>query len=271
MEGTAPGDRPCPPCLDGRSDVTGSPSAAVTDLFAAAKCVLFDFDGPICHLFAHHPAPVVAAGLRQWIERRVPGGVAVDQAAEGDPLARLRAAAERYPDDSLVRELERRLTEEELRAALTAQPTDGANELIKGLYEAGFRLAVTTNNSPDAARRYLARVGLSRFFGGHVHGRVPQGPQLMKPDPHCLRRALTTTGSTCQESLMIGDSVADGEAAARLGVPFLGYARDDAKRERLDRAGAAAVVSSMVELLPLLDGLGRSLPDGGRPSSTNFL
>ncbi|MCM2394257.1 HAD family hydrolase [Streptomyces albipurpureus] len=251
--------------------MTGSPSAAATDLFAAAKCVLFDFDGPICRLFAHHPAPVVAAGLRDWVERRVPGGVPVEQGDEGDPLALLRAVADRHPDGPLVQELERRLTEQELRAALTAQPTEGANALIRGLHEAGFRLAVTTNNAPDAARRYLARVGLSEYFGGHVHGRVPRGPQLMKPDPHCLRSALATTGSTSQESLMIGDSVADGEAAARLGVSFLGYARDEARRERLHRAGAVVVVSSMVELLPLLDGLEPGLPWDGQPSSTNSL
>ncbi|MEU5402763.1 HAD-IA family hydrolase [Streptomyces sp. NPDC005963] len=263
--------------------MTGSPPAAIAALFSAAGCVLFDFDGPVCHLFGRHPAASVAAGLRRWTERRIPGGVAVEPGAEDDPLALLRAVADAHPGDPLVQELERRLTAEEVRAARTAEPTRGAEALIRGLHQAGYRLAVTTNNSPDAAHHYLARVGLSASFAGHVHGRAPEEPKLMKPDPHCLRRALDTTGSTPDEAVMIGDSVADGEAAARLGVPFLGYARGGAKEARLWEAGAVHVVTSMVDLLPVLDGphrhpprdlrhdLPRDLPREDRPSGYKLL
>ncbi|MEU0989015.1 HAD family hydrolase [Streptomyces sp. NPDC005953] len=251
--------------------MTDAPPAAIAALFSAAGCVLFDFDGPVCRLFGRHPAASVAAGLREWAERRIPGGVSVEPGAEDDPLALLRAVADSHPGDPVVQELEHRLTGEEVRAARKAEPTPGAGALIRGLHRAGYRLAVTTNNSPDAAHQYLARVGLSEFFAGHVHGRAPEEPKLMKPDPHCLRRALDTTGSTPDESLMIGDSVADGEAAARLGVPFLGYARDGAKRSLLLESGAVHVVSSMVELLPVLDGADRERTRGDRPSGSKLI
>ncbi|MEO3978430.1 HAD-IA family hydrolase [Streptomyces sp. CAU 1734] len=239
--------------------MTASHPTAVPGLFTKAGCVLFDFDGPVCHLFAGHPAAAVAAGLRRWAAGRVPGGLPVPPGPADDPLALLRAAAVRDPGGELVREMERRLTAEEITAAGTARPTEGADELIRRLDAAGFRLAVTTNNSAAAVRRYLARPGTADRFGRHVHGRRPD-PALMKPDPDCLRRALETTGSTAAEALMIGDSAADCEAAARLGVAFLGYARTPAKRERLAAAGATEIVAGMTELTSVLDTL-----ETGRP------
>ncbi|WP_405599391.1 HAD hydrolase-like protein [Streptomyces sp. NBC_01410] len=233
-------------------DLTGD----LVGLFGAAKCVLFDFDGPVCHLFDGHPASGIAAELRIWAARNVPGDVVVEAGSVDDPLALLRAAALMYPDSDLVKEMEQQLTSQELRATLTAEPTEDADLLIRRLGAAGFRLAVTTNNSERAVRSYLERTGLSDLFGEHIHGRKPD-PKLMKPDPDCLRRALDTTGSTAAESLMIGDSAADCRAASTLGVPFLGYARDESKRGPLRRAGAQdkAIVATMSELLPVLDAL----------------
>jgi phosphoglycolate phosphatase len=94
---------------------------------------------------------------------------------------------------------------------------------------------------------------LTDYFGEHVHGRMPD-PQLLKPDPHCLRRALETTGSTAAESLMIGDSVADYQAAREAGVAFLGYARSEIEHGALVRAGTSVIVNSISELLPHLPG-----------------
>ncbi|MFD3437468.1 HAD family hydrolase [Streptomyces sp. NPDC058685] len=240
--------------------MTDSHPTAVSGLFTAAKCVLFDFDGPVCDLFAGHAASDVARDLRHWIARNMPAGVPQPQAVD-DPLAWLRAAAVEYPGSELVSSMERHLTSLEVTATLSAQPTAGVDELIRRLGAASFRLAVTTNNSARAAQGYLLRTGLADFFGDHIHGRVAD-PLRMKPDPHCLSRALETTGSTPAESLMIGDSAADCLAAAELGVPFLGYAPHARKRRELIAAGAdeAAVVSTIVELLPVLDGLGAGLP-----------
>ncbi|MFK4223845.1 HAD family hydrolase [Streptomyces sp. NPDC019890] len=224
------------------------------DLLAATKCVLFDFDGPVCRLFDGHPAAAVAAGLRAWIARHAAYDIPVPNGSVDDPHAVLIEAGQTYPDSELVAQLEQLLTDEELRATSTARPTEGADRLIGRLGTAGFRLAITTNNSPSAARRYLEREGLAEFFGDHIHGRTPD-PRLLKPDPHCLRRALETTGSTAVESLMIGDSPADYLAANQLGVPFLGYARNEAKRRRLVNEGVASsmCVSSLESLLDVLE------------------
>ncbi|MFI1400106.1 HAD family hydrolase [Streptomyces sp. NPDC020681] len=222
------------------------------DQFAAAKCVLFDFDGPLCRLFAGHTAPMVAAELREWIEQRFHDEVPVPEDSADDPHAILSLADRMHPGSELVGQLEALLTSEELRASATAEPTEDADRLIRRLSAAGFRMAITTNNSESAVRQYLDRQGLTNFFAGHVHGRMPD-PRLLKPDPDCLRRALVTTGSTAEESLMIGDSPADFLAARELGVPFLGYARNQVKLQRLEAAGAKVNVSSLDVLLDAVE------------------
>ncbi|MFF0063761.1 HAD family hydrolase [Streptomyces sp. NPDC005279] len=222
------------------------------DLLAAVKCVLLDFDGPICQLFARHTAPVVAAELRDWIQHRFHDEVPVPEGSVDDPHAILSAADDRHRGSELVGHLEELLTAEELRASVTAHPTKDANRLIRRLSAVGFRLAITTNNSASAVRSYLDREGLTDFFGEHVHGRMPD-PRLLKPNPDCLRRALETTGSTAEESLMIGDSPADYEAAKELGVRFLGYARNQAKRRRLEAVGEMPKVSSLGQLLDAVE------------------
>ncbi|MEU3918835.1 HAD family hydrolase [Streptomyces sp. NPDC029004] len=232
--------------------MTESDVTSLVRLFGAAKCVLFDFDGPVCHLFDGHPASGIAAELRNWAAQNVPGDVVAEAGSADDPLELLRAAASMHPHSDLVKEMERQLTSQELRAALTAEPTEDADLLIRRLGAAGFRLAITTNNSERAVRSYLERTGLSDFFGEHVHGRKPD-PKLMKPDPDCLRRALDMTGSTAAESLMIGDSPADCLAASQLGVPFLGYARNERKRQCLVDAGASEYVPSLKPLLEVVE------------------
>ncbi|MFE3740511.1 HAD family hydrolase [Streptomyces sp. NPDC059134] len=219
-----------------------------SDPYATAlpvRCVLFDFDGPVCALFRNHPAPEVAARLLAALPGETARAVGtVDGAPVTDPQALLRAVGELAPGSARVAELEAWLTEEEIRAAESAVPTRNAAELIRALAGAGVALAITTNNSPKAVRRYLERTGLTRCFDGHVYGRRLD-PRLLKPHPDCLERALKWTGVTAAEAVMIGDAEADLRAAERLGVRFLGYATRETKSAVLYGAGARVVMDEL--------------------------
>jgi phosphoglycolate phosphatase-like HAD superfamily hydrolase len=105
-------------------------------------------------------------------------------------------------------------------------------------------VAVTTNNSADAAASYLRLCGLTDCFGGRVHGR-PADPRLMKPDPACVLAALESTQAEPSACLLIGDSPHDYEAARAVHVPFLGYAKDAGEEEELRGAGASHIVRSL--------------------------
>ncbi|MFE5106611.1 HAD family hydrolase [Streptomyces sp. NPDC056663] len=206
---------------------------ALSALFASAKCVLFDFDGPVCDLFSIHTAKRVAEALASELGRRGVDPASVSESAgERDPLAVLKAVASLHADLDLVGHLERRLTVEEVKATESAKATPDADLLIHTLRDEGYVLAVTTNNSATAVNHYLAGRNMVDCFGRHVHGRMPD-PALLKPHPHCLRRALESTGSAAADALMIGDSRTDREAAQTLGIPFIGYAKNHRKWEAL--------------------------------------
>ncbi|MET9255831.1 HAD family hydrolase [Streptomyces sp. NPDC003717] len=223
-------------------------------LVRGARCVLWDLDGPVCRLFAGHPAEKVAAVLVGVLEQHgLPGLLTERERASGDPHAVLRAVDRARPGGGLVAELEERLTEEELRAAASAMPTAWADPLIRTWTALGVRPAVATNNAPRVARAYLAGRGLLDCFGPHVYGRTRQLRQL-KPDPHTLLRALDDLAAAPGTALFIGDAPTDCEAARRAGVPFLGYARDAGREAALRQAGAGVVVGSLEEPLNLLRG-----------------
>ncbi|MEU5123715.1 HAD family hydrolase [Streptomyces asoensis] len=227
----------------------GSASADLREMITRARVVLWDFDGPICRLFAGHSAEGVADGLVEWLEGRGLHGLLTESERESlDPHVVLRAVDRRHPGSDLVTELEERLTQEELKATATAMPTAWADPLIRTLVALGLRLAITTNNSPQVATAYLAGRGLTSCFAPHVYGRTQELSHL-KPDPHCLNRALRAMGSAPGTALMIGDTPSDFLAAREAGVPFLGYARNERKEKTLRGAGATAVVNSLETVL----------------------
>ncbi|MFV0135107.1 HAD family hydrolase [Streptomyces sp. HMX87] len=224
----------------------------VRPLVTRARVVLWDFDGPICRLFAGHKAQQVARELVEWLHAQgLRGLLTAEEQRTADPQVVLHAVDRMHPRSDLVAALEERLTDAELTAAASAWPTPYADPLIRTLVATGVRLAITTNNSPRTARAYLRSRNLEECFAPHVYGRTGN-LALLKPHPYCLDRALTATGATKAATLMIGDTPSDLLAARRAGVGFLGYARDDAKLKLLEEAGAVDVVRSLESVLQVV-------------------
>ncbi|GHH27965.1 HAD family hydrolase [Streptomyces lanatus] len=231
---------------------TENDTEQLRELITRARVVLWDFDGPICRLFAGHKAERVAIDLVDWLEGRGLHGLLTDDERQSlDPHVVLRAVDRRHPGSDLVAELEERLTQEELRATSSAMPTAYADPLIRTWTAIGSRLAIATNNSPRVVRTYLDGRGLLPCFTPHVYGRTQNLHQL-KPDPHFLRQALNAMGAAPAAALMIGDTPSDLVAANRAGVPFLGYARNERKAKVLREAGAESVVQSLGPVLEML-------------------
>ncbi|MER6712224.1 MULTISPECIES: HAD family hydrolase [unclassified Streptomyces] len=222
-----------------------------------ARCVLFDFDGPVCRLFPEGSSRALADRLRDLVSAFGLAGVLTPQErTDKNPHAVLRALHRaRWDEDlgdadveGLVDRLEVCVTEGELAAARTAWPTPHAHALIRRLVAGGLRLAVVTNNSPKAAGHYLRAHGLHGCFEA-IHGRTAD-PDLMKPHPDVLHRALGSLGLPAEDAVMIGDAPMDFLAAERAGVRFIGYGRNALKRARMRDAGAKVVVGSFAPLFP---------------------
>ncbi|MFJ3232214.1 HAD family hydrolase [Streptomyces sp. NPDC086787] len=234
------------------TETTAQEHERLREAVTRARVILWDFDGPVCRLFAGHKPESIARHLVDWLADRGPAGLLDErERLTEDPQDVLRAVDRRRPGSELVAELEERLTEEELRASATAAPTEYADRLIRTWTATGSRLAITSNNSPQVVRAYLDGRGLTGCFAPHIYGRTGDVRRL-KPDPHCLNRALDAMGAAPAVALMIGDSLMDLTAAHTAGVEFLGYARDEEKRALLHESGADHVVTSLEPLLRML-------------------
>lgn len=245
-------------------------SAAVRragDLLARARCLVWDFDGPMAQLFVgaygagESEAPLIAEELLGIAARH--GPVPAEAVNNPDPHAVFRMYAHRAsaPDASAqlraaVVEMRHALTARELKSAEHATPTPGADRLIRAWHGLGRGLAVASNNHADAVRRYLERASLERYFTDRpVIGRCDADVRRMKPDPWALNEVVAGTGNDVAGHVLIGDSLADLGAADAVGMPFIGYHREPWGRRALTDAGACAVVGSIEALADEVEAL----------------
>lgn len=218
------------------------PSDSLTRTLFAAEAVLFDFDGPLCDVFAGLPAPQVAEDLSRLAAEHDPE-LCAKLAGISDPLEVLRLTYN--SDRSLSGRVEEALIAAEIEAVQVAgDPTEGGVEAMAAARRSGRSITVVTNNSPDCVRSFFDLHGLS-YLVDAVIGRIPYRPDLMKPDPYAVLRAaevLDVLPATC---VLIGDSLTDIQAAHAAGGAAIGYANKPGKRDAFAEAGAEAITENM--------------------------
>ncbi|AWE54635.1 HAD family hydrolase [Streptomyces nigra] len=224
---------------------------ATAERISRGRCVLFDFDGPLCRLFPNGSA-ALADELRKVVATRgAMASLPADALISDDPQVVLRAVDLHCSDDALLAALEACLVRGEIDAARDAPATEGAVDFVRLLTRERVRLAVTTNNSPQAVAVYVDRMGLAKSFGGRIHGRTGD-PKRLKPDPDCLLRALGQLGADAADAVMIGDTATDLAAAEAAGVSFMGYAFDEQAAKVLREAGAPVVITRFEDLASMI-------------------
>ncbi|MFD4763147.1 HAD family hydrolase [Streptomyces sp. NPDC058439] len=207
-----------------------------------ADAVLFDFDGPICDVFAGHPAAEVARNLALLAAKSEPA-LSGRLSGTDDPLEILRLTHE--ADARIGLQVEHALTAAEVEAVgVAGAPTPGAVASLEAARAAGRKIAVVSNNSAECVRSFLDRHGLA----GHVLvvvGRPEAHPELMKPNPYSLITAAERLGVDATLCTLIGDSLTDIQAAHAVGSTAIGYANKSRKRQKFAEAGAEAITESM--------------------------
>lgn len=214
-------------------------------LLRAAEAVLFDFDGPICSVFAGYPAPDVAAEMLKVLGAEV-GELPAVIARETDPMEVLRWTGQRHP--RLVSLVDDVLCAAESVAVESAAPTRSAHAAIEAAQRRGQATAVVSNNSGPAIEKYLRSHSLTSFVD-FVAGRPYAEPARMKPNPDALIRAMNALGVRPESAVLIGDTVTDVEACLLADVHPIGYAEKAGRRAALKDAGAEVVIDSMGALL----------------------
>ncbi|MEW2211055.1 HAD-IA family hydrolase [Streptomyces globisporus] len=224
-------------------------SESLAATVAATSGVLFDFDGPVCDVFAGHPAPGVARELAAMLaEIDVTTG---ERALEtDDPMEVLRLAPR--AGETALRRIEKALTAAEVSAVKVAGiPIPGAVDSLRAAHTSGRRVAIVSNNSAACVTEFLALHDLDRFVD-QVIGRYPNRPDLMKPSPFPVEKAAKQLGFRGRTCTLIGDSTTDIEAAAQAGSMSIGFANKPGKKESLAKAGAAVIVTSMITVAQAL-------------------
>ncbi len=219
-------------------------SETLQQLMARVRCVLLDFDGPVCSVFAGWPAPEVAESVRS---RLLAEGLPLGEAGmtANDPLEVLRNANQRSEPGG--RRAEQLLATAELECVESATPTPGCEELLLSALQRGLPVAVVSNNSGPAVRSYFeshALVDTISFFST----RDPNDASLMKPNPRLLEVALAALGTAPADAVMVGDSAGDVRAAQAVGVPAVAYANRPQKVQTLAEHQPDHLIRSMYEL-----------------------
>ena len=177
------------------------------------RCAVFDLDGTLVD-----SAPDLHAALdRLMAVKRLPGFARAEVVAMiGDGvrvlLERAYAARGIALDEA---DLQHFMTDYEANAAVLTRAFNGIPELLGGLRDAGWRLAVCTNKPEGAARVLLSGLGLDGHFSALGGG---DSFPMRKPDPGHLRATLAAAGALPEDAVMIGDHRNDIEAARGAGV-----------------------------------------------------
>jgi phosphoglycolate phosphatase len=207
----------------------------VNEVLASVDAVLFDFDGPLCDVFAGLPAWQIANHLQAMFSTHHD---------TDDPLEVLRQATTLSLED--LHSLEDALIASEVKAVKTSMPQERGIEAMRKCISSGKQTGIVSNNSAKAITDFLTRFELSE----HVHpiiGRAYGYPHLMKPNTWPIHQALQELETSPNRVVFIGDSMTDIEVAQATEIWCIAYANKPEKRS-LFRDTNAIVVDSMDEV-----------------------
>jgi HAD superfamily hydrolase (TIGR01509 family) len=148
---------------------------------------------------------------------------------------------------------------DDIRAAWTEQADamldeisalPGAHELLEAVRDAGFGLVMASSGKPHHVERYAELIQAGDLADAWVSsGDVEQ----TKPAPDLLQVAMERIGA--RAAVVVGDSVWDCRAAARVGLPSVAVRTGGFSNEELREAGATSVYESVDELTKDVAGL----------------
>jgi phosphoglycolate phosphatase len=113
------------------------------------------------------------------------------------------------------------------------------------LRTAGLRLAIASTKNRAHIEGILAHNGLTEVFEVIVGG---NDVSLQKPEPEALELARSRLGTSAAETIYVGDSIVDAEAAFRAGLGFIAVLTGTTKREEFAAFPSLEILDSVAEL-----------------------
>jgi HAD superfamily hydrolase (TIGR01549 family) len=211
-----------------------------------ADTAIFDVDGTLVDTNYQHAVAWFRALRRYDITRplwrihrgigmggdlfvSVVGGREVEE-AHGDDLRQ--AWAEEF--DELIGEI---------------QPFEGAHELLAEVKKRGFRLVLASSGKTEHVEAFLDLIDGKSLADAWT---TSDDVQQSKPEPDLVSAALGKVEGA--SGIMVGDSIYDAQAAAKLNIPTLGVRTGGFSVGELQEAGVLQVFDSLVAFRYALDG-----------------
>ena len=210
-------------------DLDGTLLNTIKDLGEAVNFAL-DKNGFHTHSIASYPF-FVGNGVRRLIERSLPED-ARKQSTVGETM--LRDFKKYYNEHNTDR----------------TQPYDGMPELLHQLQEQGVKLAVASNKYQQATEKIIGH-----FFADidwvAVVGQQEGVP--VKPDPSIIFMILSQAKVAKQDTLYVGDSGIDMEAARRACVDSVGVTWGFRPVKELKENHANVIINKPIDILPIIE------------------
>lgn len=211
-----------------------------------ADTAIFDVDGTLVDSNYQHALAWSRAFRRFGITRpmwRIHRGIGMG----GDlfvPEIGGREVEEEHGDD-----LREAWAEEFDRLIDEIPPFEGVAELLADVKARGFRLVLASSGKAHHVEQFL-----DLFDGKSVADAWTTADDVenSKPQPDLLVAALAKVGGT--SGIMVGDSIFDAQAAAKLQIPTLGVRTGGFSVGELQEAGVLQVFDSLVAFRSALDG-----------------
>lgn len=180
------------------------------------KACLFDLDGTLIDTTADIATAVNITRASLGLEALSEAAVALGIGHGADALLRRCIPEEHHPQLEALRET----FIEAYRAHLLDHTHfyEGAEEALRSLKLRGVRLGVVTNKPSELTGPLLEHLGWIEGFDV-VIGR--EHSKLAKPHPDPLFRAMSALEVSVEETLYVGDSEVDAQAALAAGLEFL--------------------------------------------------
>ena len=203
--------------------------------------VLFDVDGTLVDSTYHHAVAWHRAftrhGMRvpMWRVHRTVG-------MGGDKFVGVVAGDE--VEEERGDELRDAWKEEYAELMAEVEPLPGAADLVRGLVEAGYVIALASSGEKPFADAAIEDLGIGRQVAAVT---TTTDAENSKPDPDILVATLAQLEGV-ERAILVGDTPYDVEAAARIGLGCVGLLTGGFSRTELEEAGAVAVVGDLTEL-----------------------
>lgn len=206
-----------------------------------ADTVILDVDGTLVDSNYHHAVAWYRAFRRHdvtvplWHLHRAIG-------MGGDQLVAHVSSQE--IEDAYGDDLRSEHSEEFDRLIDEVAPFAETDQLLRGLRDQGLKIVLATSGGSKHAEHFLDLID-GRSYADDVI--TSSEVEASKPAPDLVELALEREHTG--DAVLVGDSVWDGQAGVRAGVPFLAVRTGGFSADELTEAGARFVAHDLTELL----------------------